>query len=69
MAKPTKIPNVPRERLHEIAAILAEGYLRLLQNQGSGTAEAGESGAKYAQETPPERLDSSDHQRDHVGTG
>lgn len=71
MAKPIIDPSVPTacERLHEVAAILAEGYLRLLQMRESSHKELGQLGKKEGREMSHKQLDSFGHQRDEWEMG
>ncbi len=58
-----------RERVRQIAAILAEGYLRLMRIRKSSRKEIGQYDEKGPQELPPEQLDSSRHLSDEWGLG
>ncbi len=66
MAESISDPNVPAscEQLREIAAILAEGYLRLRQMRESSRGKTGPFEEKSHQNGPVKRLDSFGHRSD-----
>jgi hypothetical protein len=59
----------PRERSLLVAAILAEGYLRLLVNRKSKCGPLGQLGGNGASDCPSERLDSPGNKTDQLGAG
>ncbi len=56
--------NSPRRRFQEVAAILAEAYLRLMRLRKSSLEELGKFDEKGPQELPQEQLDSFGHRSD-----